>query len=293
MESRLLFRLRTAVVAPLRRPLPFARPAMSGGIVLSLLALVIAAAGASFAQAKDLSDTRTNIAQPKIRTSPAIERAVAGTAMRAPRPLVVGADAPRPSLTCSFVCSPYVPRQVIARIAFPERIAESQQLRLDIAAGPEALRLGDFGSVPLRTVSNVRIQPGAGLDIERLRLQAVPVYLDKVQEHRVVPRDPALQPQRLQQFQRQSPTMAAAQAPADLREALERDARSGAIEQMRVIAQGAETYRGAVQRSVIVEGMQPGLAYEIRLVQDATAGAERVDQNMCPVPVCPADFVNP
>ena len=23
------------------------------------------------------------------------------------------------------------------------------------------------------------------------------------------------------------------------------------------------------------------------------AGAERVDQNMCPVPVCPADFVNP
>ncbi len=277
MESRLLFRFRTATVAPL------------WGSLLSAVALIAAVPGT--AQAQD--DTRTNIAQPEIRTVPAIERASVGTAMRAPRALVVGADAPRPSLTCSFVCSPHVPRQVIARIAYPERIAESQQLRLDIAAGPEPLRVGDYGSVPMRAVSNVRIQPGAGLDIERLRLQAVPVYLDKVLEHRVVPRDPALQPQRLQQFQRQSPTMVAAQAPADLREALERDARSGAIEQIRVIAQGAETNRGVTQRSVIVEGMQPGLAYEIRLVQDAAANVERIDQNMCPVPVCPADFVNP
>jgi hypothetical protein len=277
VESLFLFRLRATVIAPL------------WGGVLSAVALVAAVPGA--AQAQD--DTRTNIAQPEIRASPNITRAATGTPMRVPRASVVGADAPRSSLTCRFVCSPYVPRLVIARIAFPERIAKSPQLRLDIAAGPEALRLGDYGSVPLRAVSSVSIQPGAGPDIERLRLQAVPVYLDKVLEHRVVPRDPALQLQRLQQFQRQSPTMAAAQAPADLREALERDARSGAIEQMRVIAQGAETYRGVAQRSVIVEGMQPGLAYEIRLVQDAAAGAELVDQNMCPVPVCPADFVNP
>ena len=106
MESRSLFRFRTAAIA------------------LSLAALAVAMTGN--VQAQDPDDARTNIAQPEIRTPPAIERAAIGTAMRAPRAVVVGADAPRPILTCSFVCSPYVPRQVIARIAFPERIAESR-----------------------------------------------------------------------------------------------------------------------------------------------------------------------
>jgi hypothetical protein len=118
-----------------------------------------------------------------------------------------------------------------------------------------------------------------------VRTLAAPTYFDKVEAHTVVPRNPLLQPQRLQQLQ-MSRTMAT--APPELREALARDALAGGLEQMRVLAQGVELRRTVPHRSLVVEGMQQGMAYEVRLVQDDACLA----QNVCRVPVCPADFVD-
>ncbi len=247
-----------------------------GGVAVPVPALFLALAVASPAPAQD-PQAATNLARPELRAPAAAPRAAVGSVVRAPRAAHAGPDAPKPQLICDFVCDPYAPGHVIARIAFPERLAQSAQVRLDVAAGTDALQQGDFGSVPLRAVPEARLQPGTKLEAEQVRARVEPVYFDNVRDHRVVPRDPALEPQRLKQFQRMAPAVAAAQAPADLREALERDARLGAIEQMRVI----------------VEGMQPGLAYEIRLVDDSGGEAERLDENLCPVPVCPADYRNP
>ncbi|MCO4866007.1 hypothetical protein MKD50_30315, partial [Cupriavidus sp. WGtm5] len=130
-----------------------------------------------------------------------------------------------------------------------------------------------------------------GLDVERLRHLVNPAVFHKVQANRIVPRDPALTPQRL----RQVLVLPSAQAtlPADLQEALQRDARTGGLEQMRVVAQGVESAREHPQRTVVIEGMQPGLTYGVRVVHERDAETMTAAENVCRVPVCPADFVQP
>jgi hypothetical protein len=232
-----------------------------------------------------MTDGPSNVVVPQLRPPATLQRADVGTRLVVPADNT-GPDRSRPQIKCQFECSAFVPRSVISRITFPERMAPSPDvLRVDVAINPMALQAGNFGSVPLRVVPEVQVQSGAGIDVERVRTLTAPTYFDKIEAHTVVSRDPMLQPQRLQQLQM---TRTMATAPPELREAIERDALAGGLEQMRVLVQGVEVRRTVPHRTLVVEGMQPGMAYEIRLVQEDAC----IAQDVCRVPVCPADFVD-
>lgn len=255
--------------------------AMVAGLGLTI------SAGAS---CQDVTDGPSNMTAPQVRAPVTVQRMAVGTRLLAPPPAAAGPDAPKPRIVCQFECSAYVPRLVTARIAFPEQATRAPStLRVDVAISPLALRSGNYGSVPLRAVTEVQVRPETGIDVERVRALAAPAYFDRVVDHTVVARDPVLEPQRLQQLQR---TRSLASAPPELRAAMDRDARAGGIEQMRAVAQGVELRRAVPHRTLVVEGMQPGMTYEVRLVQEGARSAEGVEQNVCHIPVCPADFVD-
>lgn len=253
-------------------------------VVGTVVGTVVLLASAS-ASCQDMANGPSNIVVPQLRPPATLQRADVGTRLVAPTE-TTGPDRSKPQIQCQFECSAFVPRSVISRITFPERIAPSPDvLRVDVAINPMALQAGNFGSVPLRVVPEVQVQSGAGIDVERVRTLVTPTYFDKVEAHAVVPRDPMLEPQRLQQLQM---TRTMATASQELREAIARDAMTGGLEQMRVLAQGMELRRTVPHRSLVVEGMQQGMAYEVRLVQDNAC----IAQNVCRVPVCPADLVD-
>lgn len=244
-----------------------------------------------------------NIGAPRILAAPLIREHAIGTLVKSarpaqPSPAAASADRESLGLSCRMVCSPLTPRHVIGQVSFPDAVARSAglaagvtEVRLDIAGTPSGFREGNFGTVRLDDVATTEVRPGAGLDVERLRQLVQPTFLHKVEANRIAPRDPALSPQRLRQvFGAAAPP---AGLSADLQQALQRDARTGALEQMRLIAQGVEIVRDQPRRTVIVEGLQPGLTYGVRVVHERDAQAETAVENICRVPVCPADFQQP
>lgn len=237
-------------------------------------------------------DERGNLVESPRPATPTLQRAAVGTALRAPRAETNRADLPPPRVRCSFVCSAITPRTPIAQIVVDGEAREiTPALRLDVATTPQALREGDFGSVPLMAIPEARVEPGTGIDFERLRVRDAPVFLDRVREFRVVPRDAGMDTARLRSARPNAST--ALDTSPDLREAMVGDLRSGALQQIRAIAQGVEIQRGTPQRTLVFEGMQPGMSYEIRLVRESVEFAESLGENVCRVPVCPADFVVP
>lgn len=253
------------------------------------VALMVGALSMSGLKAQD---ERGNLVESPRPAQPTLQRAAVGTVLRAPRAMVAGADQPPPRVRCQFVCSAVTPRTPIAQVIVDGEARElSPALRLDFARTPQALKDGDFGSVPLVAIPEARVQPGAGIDFERLRVREAPVFLDRVREFRVVPRDPGMDTTRLRSVRANAST--AADTPPDLREAMVADLRSGALQQIRAIAQGVEVQRGTPRRTVVFEGLQPGLSYEIRLVREGVEAAQSLGENVCRVPVCPADYVDP
>lgn len=265
--------------------------------VLGLIVTAVPAGAATSAL------TAGNIMPPRVLTAPAPRELAVGAEVKAPRSIRLmaapaGEQPAREGLSCRMVCSPFTPRHVIAQLSFPEAVArgtatpgEPGEARLDIAGTPAGFRQGSFGTVRLDEIAIAEMQPGAGLDVERLRERVNPAFLTRVQNHRVVARDPALVPQRLLQVFR-APGVPAS-LPEDLQQALQRDARGGALEQLRLLVQGVETARNPPRRTVIVEGLQPGLTYGMRVVRERNAEAETTAENICRVPVCPADFQQP
>ena len=260
-------------------------PAMLAGSV----ALVAGLLSASSLKAQD---ERGNLIESPRMATPTLQRASAGTVLRAPRVATNRADLPPPRVRCQFVCSAITPRTPIAQIVVDGEAREiSPALRLDFAITPQALREGDFGSVPLLAIPEARVQPNTGIDFERLRVRDAPVFLDRVREFRVVPRDAGMDTMRLRSVRPNAST--AVDTTPELRQAMVGDMRSGALQQIRAIAQGVEVQRGTPRRTLVFEGLQPGMSYEIRLVRDAAGAAESLGENVCRVPVCPADYVVP
>lgn len=237
-------------------------------------------------------DERGNLVESPRPAAPTLQRAAVGTVLRTPGAARAGADQPPPRVRCEFVCSAVTPRTPIAQVIVDGEARElSPALRLDFARTPQALKDGDFGSVPLMAIPEARVQPGAGIDFERLRVRDTPVFLDRVREFRVVPRDPGMDTTRLRSLRANAST--ATDTPPDLREAMAADLRGGALQQIRAIVQGTEVHRGTPRRTLVFEGMQPGLSYELRLVRESVEAAESLGENVCRVPVCPADYVDP
>ena len=278
----------------------------------ALVALVLSASP-GFAQPPDLA--AGHLVVPKILSAPAVRTWTVGSEIAIPRPAQAqpapgNAEAANPGMSCRLVCSLYTPREVIAHLSFPERLVSARatpaaalpEVRVDIAGTPGGFRDGNFGTVALQEVALVEVAPGTGIDVERLRQIVTPAFMAQVQAHRIVAREPTLDPQRLR------PMLAASGAaftpPADMQEALQRDARRGGLAQMRFLAQGVEVRRGQPLRTVVLDGLQPGLTYGVRLVRERlsgtaitpaanAAGGETVVENICRVPVCPADFMAP
>ena len=286
MSSRLMAPARDAgIVVHCKSPKPIRWPALLAG------SLVFVAGLSSIADLK-AQDERGNLVESPRPAPPTLRRADIGAIVRAPRAVTNRADLPPPRVRCSFVCSAITPRTPIAQVVLEGEAREiSPALRLDVARTPQALRDGDFGSVPLMAIPEARVQPGSGIDFERLRARDAPVFLDRVREHRVVARDAGMDTARLRSA-RPNASTSADTSPA-LREAMTADLRTGGLQQIRAIAQGIEIQRGATQRTLVFEGMQPGMSYEIRLVRESVEAAESLGENVCRVPVCPADFVNP
>lgn len=237
-------------------------------------------------------DERGNLIESPRMAAPTLQRATVGTVLRTPRAAIAGADQPPPRIRCQFVCSAITPRTPIAQVIVDGQARElSPALRLDFARTPQAMREGDFGSVPLAAIPEARVQPGAGIDFERLRVRETPVFLDRVREFRVVPRDAGMDTVRLRSVRPNAST--AVDTTPELRQAMVADLRGGALQQIRAIAQGVEVQRGTPRRTLVFEGLQPGMSYEIRLVRDGVEAAESLGENVCRVPVCPADYVDP
>lgn len=267
-------------------------PTQHGRWRAMLAGSVALAIGMSFAPGLKAQDERGNLVESPRPAAPTLQRVAVGTVLRTPRAAVAGADRPPPRVRCEFVCSAVTPRTPIAQVIIDGEARElSPGLRLDFAGTPQALKDGDFGSVPLMAIPETRVQPGAGIDFERLRLRETPVFLDRVREFRVVPRDPGMDTTRLRSARPNAST--AADTPPDLREAMAADLRSGALQQIRAIAQGLEMQRGTPRRTMVFEGLQPGLSYQLRLVREGVESAESLGENVCRVPVCPADYVDP
>jgi hypothetical protein len=62
---------------------------------------------------------------------------------------------------------------------------------------------------------------------------------------------------------------------------------------VRVLGRANAPLAGASRQIVTMVGLQPGTTYRLRLVAERGAGAEAVFQQICRIPVCPADFMNP
>lgn len=211
-------------------------------------------------------------------------------------PTRIRANDPRKlQISCKVVCSPFEPRQSLTQIAWPEQPGAKslnlQTLRLDIIGAPAKFNKGNYGTVRIRTIPRVKARPGAGIDLEAVRKQTQPALIQRIENNRVMARDLALpapeaiKKERLPQVRKK--------LRQETRAALERDAKLGAYGRMQAIAQTIELKRSIPHRSLVLEGMQPGLTYKIRLVQDrAAAAADSLAEDICRIPVCPADFID-
>jgi hypothetical protein len=130
--------------------------------------------------------------------------------------------------------------------------------------------------------------PGVGVDLASIRKNIQPTMIQRVEKHRILARDPALPvPEALKQERLPNGRM---QLPQATQEALDLDAQSGAFSRMQAVAQSVEVKRSIPHRNLVLEGLQPGLTYKLRLVAEGTATADSLAEDICRVPVCPADF---
>lgn len=211
-------------------------------------------------------------------------------------PTRIRANDPRKlQISCQVICSPFEPRQSLTQIAWPEQAgAESldlQTLRLDIIGAPAKFNKGNYGTVRIRTIPSVKARPGVGVDLEAVRKQTQPALIQRIENNRVMARDLALPAP--EAIKKERLPQAREKLLQETRAALERDAKLGAYGRMQAIAQSIELKRSIPHRNLVLEGMQPGLTYKIRLVQDrAAAAADSLAEDICRIPVCPADFIN-
>ena len=214
-----------------------------------------------------------------------------GAALQAPRQPAIAQPARLP-IACRITCSPYEPRQALAEITWPEQgrlaSADEKSLRLDIVGAPSRFADGNFGTVRLSAVPVALSHPGVGVDLEALRKKVRPAMIQRVENLRILARDPALpEPEALK---RERLPEGRIQLPPATLQALERDAQTGAFGRMQAVAQSVEMLRSIPHRNLLLEGLQPGLTYKVRLVEESATTADNLAENICRVPICPADF---
>ncbi len=222
-----------------------------------------------------------------------------GSDVIAPRPEDAASASAQP-LECEILCSAFNPRQSVAQVLWPEQTTMEAAsaggsrvdlglLRLDLVGAARRFEDGEYGTVRLNVVPEIESEPDVGFDLEQVRTAVSPAVLQTVRDNRVIARDLALPGP--EELSRQRIPGVVEQFSVAEREAMRRDALTGGLGSIRVMGQSVYARRSVPVRTVVLEGLQPGLTYKIRLVQDAQSEAESLAYGICRVPVCPADFI--
>lgn len=198
-------------------------------------------------------------------------------------------------LSCKVICSHFEPRQSLAEVAWPEQPGaadlDTRRLRLDIIGSASRFADGNFGTVRIGAIPSVETRAGEGINLEAVRKHAQPVFVQRVENHRVMARSPDLPPP--DELKKERLPRALPELPQAAKEVAERDLQAGGFGRMQVVAQSVEIKRSVAQRNLMLEGLQPGLSYKVRLVHEGASGTtDSVAEALCRVPVCPADFMD-
>jgi len=79
--------------------------------------------------------------------------------------------------------------------------------------------------------------------------------------------------------------------PGEMQATLQRGLQTGSLSQVRVLGRSRELRQGATMQAVTMAGLQPGMTYRFRMVEKGPDGGDVLVEQICRVPVCPADFV--
>lgn len=203
----------------------------------------------------------------------------------------------REAASCRAICDAFVPRQPVLTVEWeneaagteptPSRSGADTRIRLDISGTASGFAEGDYSTIRLSNipaVDEVVLDPASPIPAP-----AGEVLLNRVEANRIVQR-----PSELPVFQ--SPNVmnqSIPELPQNVRAAVEADKQTGALSQVRVLGRASTPLRGVSQQMVTMVGLQPGTTYRLRLVEERANGAEKIFEQICRIPVCPADFVNP
>ena len=198
---------------------------------------------------------------------------------------------------CEATCDAFVPRQPILTVeweneaagtsADPAAAAAETEFRLDVSGTATGFDEGTFATIRL---SRIPVTREVVLDpVGALPQAGAQVLLNRVENGSVVER-PADLPIFLSP---DAMSRGMPQLEPRLRAEIESDQMTGALSQIRVLGRGSTPIQGESHQIVTMAGLQPGATYRLRLVDEAGATANTVFEQICRVPVCPADFLNP
>lgn len=197
-------------------------------------------------------------------------------------------------MNCSFTCDAFVPRQPklkahwedVADRSGASPAAAEARIRLDITGTATGFNEGNYSTIRL---SNIPARDTAVLDSASPRAsEAGQVLLNYVKEGRIIERPPTLPVFNSTNVMAEMlPSL-----PADIRSAVEQDQKTGSLGQARVLGRTKEMWRGKPQQAVTMLGLQAGITYRVRVVEEQANGAQTLVESICRVPVCPADFVD-
>jgi hypothetical protein len=199
--------------------------------------------------------------------------------------------------SCQASCDAFVPRQPVLVVEWeneaagtqptPSRSGADTRIRLDVSGTASGFAEGNYSTIRLSNipaVDEVVLDPASPIPAS-----AGEVLLNRVEANRIVQR-----PSQVPVFD--SPDVmnrSLPELPQDVRAAVEADRETGALGQVRVLGRASAPVSGVSQQIVTMVGLQPGATYRLRLVEEQARGAEEIFEQICRIPVCPADFVNP
>jgi hypothetical protein len=203
----------------------------------------------------------------------------------------------REASTCRATCDAFVPRQPVLMVEWendaagtaptPSSSGADTRIRLDISGTASGFAEGNYSTIRLSNipaVEDVVLDPASPIPAATGE-----VLLNRVEANRIVER-----PSEIPVFNSpDSMNQLKAGLPQDVRIAVEEDQQTGALSQVRVLGRASAPLEGESQQMVSMVGLQPGVTYRLRLVEERDSGAEKIFEQICRIPVCPADYVNP
>jgi hypothetical protein len=202
------------------------------------------------------------------------------------------------AINCEFQCDAYTARQPVLMLRWQDpslgaseaapQYQDESKIRLDISGTPNGFAEGDFGTIQLSNIAEMNeVMPSPTFPPKGVRGQ---LLLNLVENGRVIERPPNLP--LFESASASAMANAIPTLPPDLKEAIQRDFSAGSLSQIRVLGRTAIMWRGSSHQAVMMSGFQPGLTYRVRMVQQEGSGGEALVEQVCRVPVCPADEVN-